>query len=58
MKIEDLPNIAVNVDSDTARAIAEQYIHFKYVENFTFATVIVLLLILVGSVIRWVIKSS
>ena len=33
MDIEDLKKVAVNLDSETAKQIAEQYIMFKYVDS-------------------------
>lgn len=33
MNIEDLKNISVNLDSETAKQIAEQYLVWKYVDS-------------------------
>ena len=45
MNIEDLKTVAVNLDSETAKQIAEQYIMFKYVDS-TMAFVCVMTMII------------
>lgn len=42
---EDLKNIQVHLDSETARQIADQYITFRYVEHFTLTFICALLFI-------------
>jgi len=58
MKLEDFNNVSVNIDSDTARAIADQYIQFKYVENFSCIGVIFVFCGLFALGVRWVVKNT
>ena len=56
MNLEQIPNLNVTLDSETARAIAEQYLRFRYIETFTAVLLTVALFTALAYVAMWIVK--
>ena len=56
MKLENLQNVTVNLDSETAKSIADQYIQFRYAEQFIFMIVILAFFTLIFFCVKWLLQ--